>query len=77
MKIDGSASPHVVVSKIADKINSIYYPMPLPVIVSTKEERTLLHNQQSTRNVLDIADNVKDMKKDIYNIEAYHRMNQK
>lgn len=58
MKIDGSASPHVVVSKLADKIKATYYPMPLPVIVSTKEERILLHNQQSTKNVLNIAKNV-------------------
>jgi len=58
MKIDGSASPHVVVSKIADKIKATYYPMPLPVIVSTEEEKELLQNQLSTKNVLDIAKKV-------------------
>lgn len=55
MANDGSASSHEVVSKIADKINATYYPMPLPIIVSTKEEKELLHSQQSTKNVLDLA----------------------
>lgn len=55
MKIDGSASPHVVVSKIADKINATYYPMHLPVIVRTKEEKEILHNQSTTQNILNIA----------------------
>jgi len=34
-------------------------------------------NDRTGSVILDIADNVKDMKKDIYNIEAHHRMNQK
>lgn len=55
MANDGSASSHEVVSKIADKTNATYYPMPLPLIVSTKEERDLLHNQSSTKNVLALA----------------------
>ena len=58
MANDGSASSQEVVSKIADKINAKYYPMPLPLIVSTKEERDLLHNQQSTKNVLALAKKV-------------------
>jgi len=55
MANDGSASSHEVVSKIADKTNATYYPMPLPLIVSSKEERDLLHNQSSTKNVLALA----------------------
>jgi len=58
MKIDGSASPHVVVSKIADKVNATYYPMHLPVIVSTEEEKELLHNQRTSQNILNIAKEV-------------------
>lgn len=55
MANDGSASSHEVVSKIADKINATYYPMPLPILVSTKQEKDLLHNQQSTKNILTLA----------------------
>ncbi|MGB1226740.1 MAG: sugar-binding transcriptional regulator [Poseidonibacter sp.] len=58
MANDGSASSQEVVSKIADKINATYYPMPLPLIVSTKEEKELLHNQQSTKNVLALGKKV-------------------
>ena len=58
MANDGSASSQEVVSKIADKINATYYPMPLPLIVSNKEERELLHNQESTKNVLALGKNV-------------------
>ena len=58
MANDGSASSQEVVSKIADKINATYYPMPLPLIVSSQEERDLLHNQQSTKNVLALAKKV-------------------
>ena len=58
MTIDGSASAHEVVSKIADRIKSTYYPMPLPVIVSSEDEKNLLHNQQSTKNVLELAKKV-------------------
>ena len=58
MANDGSASSQEVVSKIADKINATYYPMPLPLIVSTKEERDLLHNQESTKNVLALGKKV-------------------
>ncbi|APW65649.1 MULTISPECIES: sugar-binding transcriptional regulator [Arcobacteraceae] len=58
MANDGSASSHEVVSKISDKIDATYYPMPLPLIVSSEEERDLLHNQQSTKNVLALAKKV-------------------
>ena len=58
MANDGSASSHEVVSKIADKTNATYYPMPLPLIVKTEEERDLLHNQQSTKNILALSEKV-------------------
>jgi DNA-binding transcriptional regulator LsrR (DeoR family) len=55
MTNDGSASAYEVVSKIAEKIKSTYYPMPLPVIVSSQEERNLLHNLHSTKNILNLS----------------------
>lgn len=55
MSNDGTASSHEVVSKIADTINATYYPMPLPVIASTKQERDLLHNLESTSSVFSLA----------------------
>lgn len=58
MSNDGSASSHEVVSKIADTINATYYPMPLPVIARSKQERDLLHNLESTSSVLSLAKEV-------------------
>lgn len=58
MTNDGSASSHEVVSKIADAINATYYPMPLPVIANSIQEKELLHNLESTSNILSLAKKV-------------------
>ncbi len=55
MTNDGSASSYEVVSRIADIINATYYPMPLPIIMSSVQEKESLHKQQFTNNVLALA----------------------
>ncbi len=58
MTNDGSASAHEVVSKISDKVNATYFPMPLPVIANSSKEKELLHSLQSTSSILSLAKHV-------------------
>ncbi len=52
---DGSASAYDVIIRIADIVKAPHYPMPLPVIATTKEERNVLHKQKPVRNILELA----------------------
>lgn len=52
---DGSAAFYNVVFTMADKVKSRSFPMPLPVIASSPEERELLHGQELIRATLDLA----------------------
>jgi DNA-binding transcriptional regulator LsrR (DeoR family) len=52
---DGSAAFYNVVFTMADKVKSRSFPMPLPVIASSPEERALLHQQPMIRATLDLA----------------------
>ncbi|MCX8278625.1 sugar-binding transcriptional regulator [Phyllobacterium sp. 0TCS1.6C] len=52
---DGSAAYYNVIFNIADKIKARSFPMPLPVIASSPEERELLHSQAMIRSVLELA----------------------
>jgi DNA-binding transcriptional regulator LsrR (DeoR family) len=52
---DGSAAFYNVVFTMADKIGARSFPMPLPVIASSSEERMLLHQQPMIRATLDLA----------------------
>ena len=52
---DGSASPYDVIVRIADTINASRYPMPVPVIAGSMEERKVLQEQKSIRNILELA----------------------
>lgn len=42
---DGSAAYFNVIYSMADAVKAPHFPMPLPVIVSSREERDLLHHQ--------------------------------
>ncbi|KPF41310.1 sugar-binding transcriptional regulator [Rhizobium sp. AAP43] len=42
---DGSAAYFNVIFSMADAVKAPHFPMPLPVIVSSREERDLLHRQ--------------------------------
>lgn len=52
---DGSASLFDVASRVGDRVKAAHYPMPLPVIATTVQEKTLLLGQKTLRNVLDLA----------------------
>ncbi len=55
MASDGSASSYDVVMRMAEHINAKHYPMPLPVLPSTKEEKEQLHAQHYVANNLKLA----------------------
>lgn len=52
---DGSAAYYNVVFTMADKVKARFFPMPLPVIASSREERAALHAQPMIRNTLELA----------------------
>jgi len=55
MASDGSASSYDVVMRMAEHINAKHYPMPLPVLPDTKEEKEQLHAQSYIANNLKLA----------------------
>ena len=55
MASDGSASSYDVVMRMAEHINAKHYPMPLPVLPSSKEEKEQLHAQQYVASNLKLA----------------------
>ncbi len=52
---DGSAAYYNVIFSMAHAIKARHYPMPLPVLVSSSEERALLHQQALMRSALELA----------------------
>ncbi|MCE6970655.1 sugar-binding transcriptional regulator [Cereibacter sphaeroides] len=54
---DGSASYYDVIFRIADRIRAPHYPMPMPVIAQTAEERELFHSLKPVQSVLRLARN--------------------
>ncbi|WP_099867507.1 sugar-binding transcriptional regulator [Pararhizobium haloflavum] len=52
---DGSAAFYNVVFTMADKVKSRSFPMPLPVIASSQEERALLHQQPMIQATLALS----------------------
>jgi DNA-binding transcriptional regulator LsrR (DeoR family) len=52
---DGSASLYDVVSRVADAVRAPHYPMPLPVIATTVQDKALLLAQKPVRNVVELA----------------------
>ncbi len=54
--LDGSASVFNVIFSMADRIEEAsLYPMPLPVVVSSPQERALLHEQKVVERTLSLA----------------------
>lgn len=49
---DGSAAYYNVIFSMADAIKARHFPMPLPVLCSSSEERVLLHDQPMVRSTL-------------------------
>lgn len=54
---DGSATQYDVVLRIADKLQAPHYPMPVPVISETPEERALFHRLRPVQAVVALARN--------------------
>lgn len=53
---DGSASFYDIMSRLADTAKAPHFPMPLPLLTTTPEERRLYQNQKPFRNILDLAE---------------------
>lgn len=52
---DGSATLYDVISRIAERLNAPYFPMPVPVISDTPEEREFFMHLRPVRTVYDLA----------------------
>jgi DNA-binding transcriptional regulator LsrR (DeoR family) len=52
---DGSASFYDVITRIADAVRAPHFPMPLPVIASTVNEKKLLMAQKPVKHVIELA----------------------
>jgi DNA-binding transcriptional regulator LsrR (DeoR family) len=52
---DGSAAFYNVIFSMADAIKARHFPMPLPVLCSSAEERETLHDQALVRSTLALA----------------------
>lgn len=55
MMSDGSATAYNVVIRLAERANARHYPMPLPVLARSREEKIVLHNQEPVHNILELA----------------------
>ena len=52
---DGSATLYDVISRIAEKLNATYFPMPVPVISDTPEEREFFLHLRPVQAVYSLA----------------------
>lgn len=52
---DGSATLYDVISRIAERLNAPYFPMPVPVISDTAEEREFFMHLRPVRTVYELA----------------------
>jgi DNA-binding transcriptional regulator LsrR (DeoR family) len=52
---DGSSSFFDVIMRIADKVRAPHYPMPVPVVSLTPEERAQFHALRAVQNVIGLA----------------------
>ncbi|MFV0359930.1 sugar-binding transcriptional regulator [Tropicimonas sp.] len=52
---DGSASNYDVLMRLADRVSARQYPMPLPVVASSLEERELFHRLTPVRRNVELA----------------------
>ncbi|MDP3958672.1 MAG: sugar-binding domain-containing protein [Pseudorhodobacter sp.] len=52
---DGSASFYDVIMRVADKLHTPHYPMPVPVISDSAAERALFHSLRPVRAVTQLA----------------------
>ncbi|MEZ5811827.1 MAG: sugar-binding transcriptional regulator [Rhizobiaceae bacterium] len=55
MMSDGSATAYNVVIRMAERVNARHFPMPLPVLARSVEEKQVLHNQEPVHNILELC----------------------
>jgi len=55
-KVDGSASFYDVIIRVSDTVRAAHYPMSLPVIARSSEERDLLMSLPSVQSVLALVE---------------------
>src|ERR1700678_334524 len=55
-KVDGSASFYDVIIRVSDSVRAPHYPMPLPVIARSIEERELLTSLASVKSLFDLVE---------------------
>ncbi len=55
-KVDGSASFYDVIIRLSDTVRAAHYPMPLPVIARSSQERDLLIGLPSVSSVLGLVE---------------------
>ncbi|MEM6464273.1 MAG: sugar-binding transcriptional regulator [Pseudomonadota bacterium] len=55
MMLDGSATAYNVIIRFAERVKCRHFPMPLPPLARTAQERELFQRQEPVRNILDIA----------------------
>lgn len=53
---DGSASFYDVIMRLADKLHAPHYPMPVPLVSETAEERALFHALRPVQRVVQLAE---------------------
>lgn len=53
--LDGSAAYYNVIFSMADAVKARHFPMPLPVLVSSPEERSVLHSQSLVKSALKLG----------------------
>ncbi len=53
---DGSASFFDVIMRLSDKLHAKHYPMPVPVVSDTPEERTVLRRLRAVQTVIGLAE---------------------
>ncbi len=56
MKSDGAASAFDTVVSMANRVNAIHYPMPLPVIASSVQEKKMLHSLQPVKSIFSLVE---------------------
>ncbi len=55
-KTDGSASFYDVIIRVSDTVRAPHYPMPVPVIARSVEERQLLTSLASVKSLFDLVE---------------------
>lgn len=53
--VDGRASPYEVVMRLSDRVGAQCYPLPMPIIANSREEREMLQSQRGYRVIASLA----------------------